>query len=400
MKIAIIKERKKPQDRRVVLSPKVCQDLMKKYPNLKIVVEPSDIRAYTDEKYAAAGIKLTKNLSDCDVLLGVKEVPIDALVPHKKYFFFSHTIKKQAYNRPLLKAILDKNISLFDHEVLTDKKGMRLVAFGRYAGIVGAYNAIRTYGLKSQKFNIPKASELHDKQDLIKTLKTLKIPAIKIVLTGKGRVGNGAFEILSGMGLKQISAQAFLTETFNEAVFTQIDVDSYVKRKDGKAFDFSEFFSNPEPFERNFMPFAKVADVYIAGHFYASGAPYIFTRDDAKDPDFNIKVVADISCDIDGPVAATLRSTTIENPIFGYDPKTEKETDYLAPNAIAVMAVDNLPCELPIDASDGFGEHFSKYIIPAFFNGDADGILERAQMTFKGKLTPKYTYLQDFVDGK
>lgn len=400
MKIAIIKERKKPQDRRVVLSPKACQKLIEKYPDLEIVVEPSDVRAYKDAQYTAAGIKLTDNFDDCDVLLGVKEVPIDALIPNKKYFFFSHTIKKQVYNRNLLRAILDKNISLHDHEVLTDKKGIRLVAFGRYAGIVGAYNAIRTYGLKSQNFTIPKASELHDKQDLIKTLKTLKLPAIKIVLTGKGRVGNGSFEILNGMGLKQVAANAFLTETFNEAVFAQIDVDSYVKRKDGKPFVFSEFFSNPEPFERNFMPFAKVADVYIAGHFYAAGAPYIFTRDDAKNPNFNISVVADISCDIDGPVASTIRSSTIENPIYGYDVLNEKETDYLDPNAIAVMAVDNLPCELPIDASDGFGEHFSKYIIPAFFNGDADGVLERGRMTFKGKLTPRFTYLQDFVDGK
>jgi len=400
MKIAIIKERKKPQDRRVVLAPKACQKLLEKYPDLEIVIEPSDVRAYKDAQYAAAGIKLTRNFEDCDVLLGVKEVPIDALVPNKKYFFFSHTIKKQAYNRNLLKAILDKNISLHDHEVLTDIKGMRLVAFGRYAGIVGAYNGIRTYGIKSQNFKIPKASELHDREDLIKTLKTIKLPPIKIVLTGKGRVGNGAFEILHGMGLKQVSAQAFLTETFNEAVFAQIDADSYTKRKDGKAFVFSEFFSDSKPFESNFMRFAKVSDVYIAGHFYAAGAPYIFSREDAKNPDFNIRVVADISCDIDGPVAATLRASTIANPIYGYDVTTEKETDYLDKNAIAVMAVDNLPCELPIDASNGFGEQFSEYIIPAFFDGDVEGILERSQMTSNGKLTPKFAYLQDFVNGK
>lgn len=400
MKIAIIKERKKPQDRRVVLSPKACCELLKKYPDLEIVVEPSDSRAYTDAQYVAAGLKLTSNLNDCDVLLGVKEVPIDALIPNKKYFFFSHTIKKQAYNRNLLKAVLDKKISLHDHEVLTDVKGIRLVAFGRYAGIVGAYNAIRTYGLKSQNFTIPKASELHDRTHLIKTLKTIKLPAIKIVLSGKGRVGNGAFEILHGMGLKQVSVEAFLNDTFNEAVFAQIDADSYTKRKDGKPFVFSEFFSDSEPFESNFMRFAKVADVYIAGHFYAAGAPYIFTRENAKNPDFNIKVVADISCDIDGPVAATLRSSTIADPIYGYDTASEKETDYLNKNAIAVMAVDNLPCELPIDASNGFGEQFSEHIIPAFFNNDADGILERSQMTLNGKLTPKYAYLQDFVNGK
>jgi alanine dehydrogenase len=400
MKIALIKERKKPQDRRVVLSPHACQNLLKTYPELKIVVEPSDVRAYTDDRYKNAGIELTNNLSDCDVLLGVKEVPIDALIPYKKYFFFSHTIKKQAYNRNLLRAVLEKHITLYDHEVLTDAKGIRLVAFGRYAGIVGAYNAIRTYGLKSQNFKIPKASALHDKQALIDTLKKLSLPPVKIVLTGTGRVGNGAFEILSGMGLKQVSAEAFLSQKFSEAVFTQIDVDSYNKRKDGGKFIFSDFFTKPQDFEGNFMPFAKTADVYIAGHFYASGAPYIFTREDAKNSDFNIKVVADISCDVDGPVASTIRSSTIENPIYGYDPINEKETDYLDKNAIAVMAVDNLPCELPIDASNGFGEQFSKQIIPAFFNNDADGVLERARMTENGKLCPKFAYLQDFVDGK
>lgn len=400
MKLAIIKERKSPPDRRVVLSPKACQDLLKTYKQLSICVEPSDIRAYTDEKYAEAGLNLSPDISDCDVLLGVKEVPIEALIPNKSYFFFSHTIKKQAYNRNLLRAVLEKNITLYDHEVVTNAKGIRLVAFGKYAGIVGAYNAIRTYGLKSQRFNLPKASDIHDKKAIIDTLKKLHLPAIKIILTGKGRVGNGAFEILNGMGLKQVDTQAFLTQKFDCPVFAQIDVEDYNKRKDGKIFTQDDFFKKASDFESNFMRFAKVADVYIAGHFYADGAPYIFTRADAKHPDFNIKVVGDISCDIDGPVACTIHSTTIADPIYGYDPNLEQEVDFLNPKAIAVMAVDNLPCELPIDASDGFGEMFAKSVMPAFFNNDADGILERARMTQNGKLTSKYKYLQDFLETK
>jgi len=402
MKLAIIKERKSPPDRRVVFSPKACQKLLKKYPSLNIYIEPSNIRAYRDEQYIEAGLNLTSDLSECDVFLAVKEVPIENLIPNKSYFFFSHTIKKQAYNRNLLKAILDKNITLYDHEVITDVKGRRLVAFGKYAGIVGAYNAIRTYGLKSQLFNLPKASEIHNKIALIEKLKAVKLPPIKIVITGKGRVGKGTHEILTGMGLKEVSVKEFLNQTFNEAVFVQIDVDYYNKRifKDGVRFTKHDFFANPTAYQSNFMRFAKVADIYISGHFYAQGAPYIFTRKDAKNPDFNIKVVADISCDINGPVASTLRSSTITNPIYGYDPVTEKETDYLNPNAIAVMAVDNLPCELPIDASDGFGLMFEKHVMPAFFNDDADGILQRARMTSNGKLTQKFAYLQDFVDGK
>lgn len=400
MKLAIIKERKSTPDRRVVFSPEACQNLLKTYKQLSICIEPSEIRAYTDDKYAEAGLNLTANLSDCDVFLGVKEVPISNLIPNKSYFFFSHTIKKQAYNRPLLQAVLQKNITLYDHEVITNNKGMRLVAFGYYAGIVGAYNAMRTYGLKSQRFEIPKASDIHDKQALINTLKKITLPAIKIVLTGKGRVGNGALEILVGMGLKQVDTQSFLTKTFNEAVFVQIDVEAYNKRKDGANFTQADFFKDSSVFESNFMRFAKVADVYIVGHFYAVGAPFIFTRHDAKNPDFKIKVVADISCDVGGPIASTIRSSTIENPIYGYDPKTEKEVGFLNPTAIAVMAVDNLPCELPIDASDGFGKMFETHVMPAFFNGDADGILQRAKMTENGKLTPRFAYLQDFVDGK
>lgn len=402
MNLAIIKERKSPPDKRVVLSPNTCKKLLKKYPSLNICIEPSNIRAYTDGQYIKAGLNLTSNISGCDIFLGVKEVPVNALIPNKSYFFFSHTIKKQAYNRNLLKAVLDKNITLYDHEVITNSKGRRLVAFGYYAGIVGAYNAIRTYGLKAQLFNIPKASEMHNKTALIEKLKTVKLPPIKIVVTGKGRVGKGTHEILTGMGLKEVSVKEFLHQTFNRAVFVQIDVDAYNKRiaNDGVRFTKHEFFTNPTAYKSNFMRFAKVADVYITGHFYGQGAPYIFTRDDARNPDFNIKVVADISCDISGPVAATIRSSSIANPIYGYDPFSEKETDYLNQNAIAVMAVDNLPCELPIDASDGFGLMFEKHVMPAFFNNDADGILERARMTSNGKLTKKFAYLQDFVDGK
>src|SRR5699024_9091938 len=148
MTIGIIRERKNPPDRRVVLSPEACQIVKEKFVSAKILVEPSSIRIFDDKAYLDSGFELTENMEQCDVLLGVKEVPIDALIPNKKYFFFSHTIKKQPYNRKLLKAVLDLNIELYDHEVITNSKGQRLVAFGRYAGLVGAYNGIRTYGLK------------------------------------------------------------------------------------------------------------------------------------------------------------------------------------------------------------------------------------------------------------
>jgi len=289
---------------------------------------------------------------------------------------------------------------LFDHETITNENGIRLVAFGRYAGIVGAYNGFRTYGLKFNLFELPKAEELHDQVMLIDELQKLKLPTIKIVLTGKGRVSNGAKEMLDGMGMRETSVEEFLTQSFNEPVYVQIDVLDYNKRKDGKIINEQDFFKNPQEYISDFMRFAKVADLYIACHFFGTGSPYIFTRKDAKSKDFKIKVVADISCDIDGPVASTIRSSTIAEPNYGYNPKTEQEVNFKDKDAIAVMAVDNLPCELPKDASEGFGESFAQHVIPAFFNDDKNGVLKRAKMTENGKLTQRFSYLQDFVDGK
>ncbi|PCH52661.1 MAG: alanine dehydrogenase [Flavobacteriaceae bacterium] len=400
MKIGIIKERKNPPDRRVVLSPKKCKKLLKEYPHLEIKVESSENRFFTDEDYNNEGITVVNDVSDCDVLLGVKEVPIANLIPNKKYFFFSHTIKKQAYNRGLIKAILYNNIEFFDHETIVNENGVRLVAFGRYAGIVGAYNGFRAFGLKFKLFKLHKAETLHDQLMLIHELQKLKLPPIKVVLTGKGRVSNGAKEMLDGMGIKEVSVKNFLNLTFEEPVYVQISVLDYNRRKDGRKINQQDFIKNPREYESDFIRFAKVANMYIACHFYSVGSPYIFTREDAKSPDFNIKVVADISCDIDGPVASTIRPSTIAKPIYGYNPITENEIDFSDENAIAVMAVDNLPCELPKDASEGFGKSFAKHIIPAFFNNDKEGVLKRAKMTKNGKLTERFSYLQDFVDGK
>ncbi|MFT4831519.1 MAG: saccharopine dehydrogenase (NAD+, L-lysine-forming) [Psychroserpens sp.] len=400
MKFGIIRERKNPPDRRVVLSPEACLKLRSIYPNATIIVEPSPIRIFKDEEYSKIGFEVASKMEECDVLLGVKEVPMEDLIPNKKYFFFSHTIKKQPYNRELLQAILEKNIELYDHEVITNPNGQRLVAFGRYAGIVGAYNGIRAYGLKFDLFNLPKAEDLVDQKALITELQNINLPNIKILLSGRGRVGNGAKEMLDAMGIKKVNVEEYLHDEFQEPVYCQIDASEYNKRKDGVRGNKADFFAHPEEYKSNFIRFTKVTDFYIAGHFYGDGAPYLFTREDAKDPSFKIKVVADVSCDIDGPVATTIKPSTIADPIYGYDAASETEVKFKNETAIAVMAVDNLPCELPRDASVGFGDAFLKNVIPAFFNDDADGVLLRARMTQNGKLTERYSYLQDFVEGK
>lgn len=399
MKFGLIRERKNPPDHRVVLSPAACQNVLNRFEGIEIAAEASPIRVFSDAEYREAGIPVVSDVTDCDVLLGVKEVPIEALIPGKKYFFFSHTIKKQPYNRELLQAVLKQNIELYDHEVLTNRKGVRLVAFGRYAGIVGAYNGIRAYGLKYGAYDLPRAEALADREALIAELREIELPPIKILLTGRGRVGSGAREILEGMGLRQVTVSDYLEKDFSEPVFCQIDASEYNKRKDGVRGNKADFFANPGAYRSNFFRFARITDLFIAGHFHGQGAPYLYTREDARHPDFHIGVVADISCDIDGPVASTIRPSTIAEPIYGYDPEGECETDFRDPGAIAVMAVDNLPAELPRDASEGFGAAFVKHVIPAFFDGDAEGILERARMTRDGRLTPRYAYLQDYVTG-
>ncbi|MCG8182637.1 NAD(P)-dependent oxidoreductase [Tenacibaculum piscium] len=400
MKFGIIKERKNPPDRRVVFSPEKLQEFKEQFPSAEIVVESSDIRVFSDEAYQKVGIEVVTDMSDCDVLLGVKEVPLEALIPNKKYFFFSHTIKKQPYNRKLLQAILSKNIEMYDHETIIKEDGARLIGFGRYAGLVGAYNGFRALGLREKLFTLPKVETLTDLDAVKSELDKITVPNIKILLTGTGKVAQGAKEILEHLNIKQVSDALYLTADFTEPVYCISDVMEYSKRIDGKVGDKFAFYKDATGYESNFMPYAKLTDFFIAGHFYGDGAPYLFTREDAKNPEFNIKYVADISCDVDGPVASTIRSSTIAEPIYGYNPQTEKEVNFTDENAITVMAVDNLPCELPKDASEGFGEMFLKNVIPAFFNDDKNGVLERAKMTTsEGKLAERYAYLQDYVNG-
>ncbi|RZK13006.1 MAG: alanine dehydrogenase [Flavobacterium sp.] len=398
MKFGIIKERKSPPDRRVVFTPEELVRLKEQHPEAEIKVERSDIRIFPDAQYADLGIEVVENVSDCEVLFGVKEVPIDALIPNKKYFFFSHTIKKQVHNRELLKAILEKKIDLYDHETIVDENFKRLIGFGRYAGIVGAYNGIRAFGIKFELFNLPKAETLAGKDALVERLRKVMLPPVKIVLTGNGKVGNGAKEILKAMKIKEVSVENFLAKIYSEPVFVQIDVLDYNKRLDGKPSDKKDFYANPTGYTSDFERFTKAADIFMAGHFYGNDAPIILSREMLRANDCKIKVVADISCDVDGPIACTIKASTIAEPLFGYLPSEDKEVDVFHPGAIVVMSIDNLPCELPKDASEGFGEMFMEHVVPAFFNGDKDGILKRAKITENGQLTERFKYLQDYVD--
>ena len=400
-KIGIIREGKNPPDKRVPLSPQQCAHLLNEYSDLEIFVQPSPIRAYPDKEYLDLGITMQEDLSNCDVLMGVKEVPIEMLIPNKTYLFFSHTYKMQPYNRDLLSAILDKKIRLIDYEMLKEQGGKRLLGFGRYAGIVGAYNAFRLWGELTGDYMLKPAHKCRDRREMEAELIRIKLPAdTKVVLTGAGRVAAGAMEILSAMRMTHVFPNEFLNETYEEPVFTQLDVRHYFEKENGEEFSRKEFYTNPEGYRSAFSKFAKEAQIYIPCHFWSEKSPFVFSREDAKAEDFNLRLVSDISCDIDGPIASTLRPSTIADPFYAYDPNSESEVKVGDEGSIAVSAVDNLPCELPRDASEDFGNELIKNVIPHFFNNDKEGVLDRAtETTNEGALNSHFAYLQDYVDG-
>ena len=401
IKIGLIREGKVPPDHRVPLTPTQCKSIQAIYPNVEMIVQPSSVRAYKDEEYSAEGIRLSEDLSECDIIMGVKEVNVNDLIPSKKFLFFSHTLKKQPYNRDLLRAVLDKKIQLIDYEVIKNKQEKRIIGFGRYAGIVGAYNTFRTLGLKKRLYDLKPAYKCKDRKEMEAEMLKIQLPSdLKIVLTGGGRVGHGAREIIDILPIKEVTPEEFLSQNFSEAVFTHLEVEDYYARKDGKPFNKAEFYSNPELYKSTFGRFLSKTDVYIPCHFWSDKSPFIITKEDLRLTDLRLSVVGDISCDIDGPIACTLRPSKIADPIYGYNPITEKEDDYLKEGVLAVMAVDNLPCELPLDASDDFGNELLRYVLPVLLKEDPDGIIDRAsETTIDGRLTEKFAYLQPYVDG-
>lgn len=401
MKIGIIREGKIPPDRRVPLTPRQCTLIRRLYPEIEIYVQPSPIRCYADEEYAAEGLPLAEDLTHCDVLMGIKEVPIDQLIEGKTYFFFSHTIKKQAHNRALLQALLEKKITMVDYEALTDEKGNRLIAFGHYAGLIGAYNGILTFGKRYHLFDLKPAHECFDRHELIFGLQQVQLPPIKIAVTGSGRVAKGAMEMLELMKIERVEVMEYLNQQrFSMPVYVQLSSSTYHVHKKGRKFVAEEFYSFPENFISCFRPFYQNTDLLIAAAYWNPRAPKLFTAEEMKRPDFRIRVIADITCDVNGSIPSTKRTSRIGDPVYDYNRFTEEiEPPYSHPDNVTVMAIDNLPSELPRDSSEEFGGTFIERILKHLIQ-DKEGIIERATITRNGKLTPRYAYLQAFVEGK
>lgn len=398
-KIGIIREGKVPPDRRVPLSPAQCAAVLEKFPEVKIAVQPSPIRCFKDEEYVAQGIDLQEDLSDCDILIGVKEVPIDWLLPHKTYFFFSHTIKQQPYNRRLLQTVLERHIRLVDYEVLTDERGYRLIAFGYYAGVVGNHNALWTWGCRTGQFSLPRMCESHDYAEIKAVYATTKFPPVRIVVTGNGRVAAGALQNLHDMSIRHVSPEDFLKYDYDEPVFTQVHAQDYARHRDGKLFDKGHFYVHGEQYESTFGPFARRADIFVNCIFYDGRAPMFFTVEEMKQPEFRIRVIADVTCDImpGASVPSTIRPSKIADPIYGFNPQTGEECALHQAEGVDVMAIDNLPSELPRDASVFFGNQFIENILPEIVAGDPHSVIERGTIAEAGALTEHFAYLTDYV---
>ena len=401
MKIGLIKETKTPIDNRVALTPSQAKMLMDSYPGSEIVVESSDVRAYSDDEYKALGIKVVTDLSDCDVLFGIKEAKIDSIIPHKHYFFFGHIAKMQEYNRPLIKAMINKEITFSDYEYLVDQEGKRVCAFGWWAGVVGVYYTLRGYGLKYKLYELPKPDLRFTIQQLLNALKSIDLPKVKVLVTGAGRVSQGAQYVLEQIGAVKMEEAEYLSiNDVNALTYCVADVDRLVKRKDGREFTWADFSANAAEYESDFIKFAKKTDVLISAHFWAPEAPVYLDIEDLQREDLRIRMIGDVTCDIMGSIKSTVRPSTHANPYYDYNPTTKQDTEaFSSEENISVMAVDTCPNALALDASEYFGDMLIEHVFKPMLH-DASmctPVVENATIIRDGKLTPHYQYLEDFA---
>lgn len=402
LKVGILRETKNPPDRRVPLTPPQITELQEIYPHVQFYVQPSDYRCYSNEEYEYLDIPLKEDLHDCDILLGVKEIDKRTFVPGKTYMFFAHVVKKQPHNLEMFRAMAEQKLTLIDFEYLTTEEGARVVAFGRHAGIVGAYNGLRARGIKTNRFKLKPAYQCHDLEEMWAGLRLIELkPGLKILITGRGRVANGAVETLLVANMVQVTPHEYLTREFDVPVFCQIGPEQYTKHRQNKEFSFSNFVKEPGEYESAFLPFAAVTDILITGHYWDPRSPSFFSKDDMKQPGFRISVIADISCDIGGPIPSTLRATTISDPFFAYNPHLETEEPAFSRSTnVTVMSIDNLPGELPRDASHEFGKMLMSDVLHDLFTNAGSRMIERATIIQNGELTQRYKYLAGYLYDK
>jgi saccharopine dehydrogenase (NAD+, L-lysine-forming) len=397
--IGLIRERKNPPDKRVAFTPRQCSEISLQFPQIHFIIEPSTVRCIPDERYQGMGFHVGEEMDSCNILFGIKEVPPADLIPGKIYFFFSHTIKKQVHNQNLLQEVLKKRITLIDYECLVDAKGVRTVAFGRFAGIVGAYNALRMWMYRFHQIPLKPAHQCGHMEEMMAYARQhlSVLEPIKILITGTGRVGKGAEEVLHGLGIKKVEPGSFLSDKFEQPVFTVLSSRHYYHHTEQSDWDENHFRHHPEEYKSRFSDFARSANLFISCHYWNPAAPTLFTGKDIQSSDFSIRVISDVTCDLNGSVPTTLRTSSISLPFYDVDPLSMSEASaFSSDRHISVCAIDNLPCELPFDASEAFGEMLSKNVIPELVSGKWDS-LEKATIARDGHLMPAFQYLEDYA---
>ena len=398
IKIGLIKEGKLPADNRVALTPAQCKWIQKDFQDVQIIVQSSSTRCFSDREFSIAGAEVKNNVNDCDIFLGIKEVPIEQLVAEKTYLFFSHTKKEQPRNQKLLRAILDKQITLIDYECLEHEDGQRIIGFGFFAGVVGAHNGMMEYGNRTATFKLDRVYKQTSFRELIHTYFGLRLPNIKIVVTGSGRVAHGVVEIMNLMGVVEVEPDEFLEKKFSYPVYTQIKGADLYERKTDRSYSREDFHNHPENYQCKFLPYASVADILMNGVYWEKNIPRLFEKADVQNEDFKIQTIADISDDAEGSVPINLGDQSMDDAVYGVDRNTLKKTAPYLPGSIDIMAVGNLPNELPRDASRYFGEQLIKYVLPDLLTGGSP-ILDKATIVKNGRLTDYFSYLKNYAEG-
>lgn len=397
--IGLLKEGKLPPDNRVALTPSQCKWLQKTYPGIRVLVQSSSHRCFSDKEYERAGIDVVEDFKDCNILLGIKEVPVQDLLEGKVYLFFSHTRKKQAHNQKLLQAIIQKNITLIDFECMEHEDGQRIIGFGFFAGIVGAHNGIMAYGERTGTFHLERVYKQKDFKELIHSYFGLKLPNIKIAVTGSGRVAHGILEIMNLMEVVELEKEEFVSREFTYPVYVQLKGGDLYKHSLKGNYNREHFHEHPEEYDCLFDQYISQVDVLMNGVYWDINLPRLFEAKRVHDSDFRIQVIADITDDTHGSIPINLGDQPIENPVYGVDRFTLQKTLPYQSTSIDIMAVGNLPNELPRDASKYFGEQLIKYILPDLL-GNSSRAIENATIVKKGKLTKRFEYLKAFASGK
>ena len=405
--ISIIKEARADENR-TPFTPYQIQTLISDFPDLKILVQPSKNRCFKDEDYSKSGAKIEEDISQSDIIFGIKEVEISKLIENKTYLFFSHTSKirkdnSQAiqnaaikYKKKLLREVLKKKITLIDYENIRDesKNAYRYLGFGRFAGIVGCYNTLNLYLKLQKKQLLPRAFEINSYKKIKELISKQNFNKLKILQTGKGNVAKGSMEILKHANIKQISLNDYLNKKYDEAVFCNISLREHVERNDGKDSSYEEFMLNPQEYKSKATNYLHSTDMLITGHYWDPKFPKLFSLNQINKFK-NLKIIGDITCDINGSIPTTIRSTSIAKPYYSIDINSTKEIE-LSNKGIAVMAVDNLPSELPCEASEEFGHNIMSEVLPYLINKD-DGRINRATTASRGELCSSFNYLENFI---